>query len=192
MAGTRHTPISIWAISTEHGEEGNVIFNTTWQPPVGNLTIGFATASLDDNVFVLSSKETRQFWGFNLNTGSQIWGPTDSQHYMDAYQITYGTNYPPPVWGYGVTTIAYGKLFCSSWGGIVYAYDVATGDPEWTYHVTDPYNEVTIDTGWALRTLFITDGKIYLGHEEHSPVDPKPRGAPFVLLTSQMEKKYGE
>ena len=35
---------------------------------------------------------------------------------------------------------------------------------------------------WPVRPLFITDGKIYFGHSEHSPVDPKPRGAPFVCL----------
>ena len=32
--------------------------------------------------------------------------------------------------------------------------------------------------------LFITDGKIYLGHSEHSPVDPKPRGGPFICLNA--------
>jgi len=32
--------------------------------------------------------------------------------------------------------------------------------------------------------LIITDGKIYLSHEEHSPIDPKPRGAPFICLNT--------
>ncbi|PVX23016.1 MAG: hypothetical protein CW691_11920 [Candidatus Bathyarchaeum sp.] len=178
----RHTPIAIWAISTKPGEEGKLLYNTTWQPPAGNITIGFATASAEDNVFILSSKETRQFWGFNLKTGTEIWGPTDSEHYMNSFQITYGTNLPPPVWGYGVTTIAYGKLFCTSWGGIVYAYDVATGDLDWTYEAVDPYNEMLWGNAWPLRTLFITDGKIYVGHEEHSPISPKPRGAPTICL----------
>jgi hypothetical protein len=35
---------------------------------------------------------------------------------------------------------------------------------------------------WWLQQLFITDGKVYLGHVEHSPVDPRPRGAPFICL----------
>ena len=30
--------------------------------------------------------------------------------------------------------------------------------------------------------MFVTDGKIYVGHDEHSPIDPKPRGAPFLCL----------
>jgi hypothetical protein len=33
-----------------------------------------------------------------------------------------------------------------------------------------------------MRPIFISDGKIYLGHLEHSPIDPKPRGAPLVCL----------
>ena len=30
--------------------------------------------------------------------------------------------------------------------------------------------------------MFVADGKVYLGHVEHSPVDPRPRGAPFICL----------
>jgi outer membrane protein assembly factor BamB len=37
---------------------------------------------------------------------------------------------------------------------------------------------------WPIRILFITDGKIYIGHEEHSPVDSKSRGAPFFCLNA--------
>ncbi|MEJ2241940.1 MAG: hypothetical protein P8Y18_07340, partial [Candidatus Bathyarchaeota archaeon] len=37
---------------------------------------------------------------------------------------------------------------------------------------------------WPVYPLFITDGKIYLGHSEHSPVDPKSRGAPFICLNA--------
>jgi len=32
---------------------------------------------------------------------------------------------------------------------------------------------------------FITDGKIYMGHLEHSPVDPRPRGGPFLCLDAE-------
>ena len=29
---------------------------------------------------------------------------------------------------------------------------------------------------------FITDGKVYMGYAEHSPIDPKPRGGPFICV----------
>ncbi|MCW4054455.1 MAG: hypothetical protein NWE84_06005, partial [Candidatus Bathyarchaeota archaeon] len=36
----------------------------------------------------------------------------------------------------------------------------------------------------SLRPRIITDGKIYMGQSEHSPVNPLPRGAPFVCLNA--------
>jgi hypothetical protein len=44
----------------------------------------------------------------------------------------------------------------------------------------EPY----IGNNWWLTPTFITDGKIYLGHMEHSALDPKPRGAPYMCLNA--------
>jgi hypothetical protein len=38
------------------------------------------------------------------------------------------------------------------------------------------------NNNWWLQQLFITDGKVYLGHVEHSPINPLPRGAPFICI----------
>jgi outer membrane protein assembly factor BamB len=175
-------PDTIWSISIAPGQEGDLLFNTTWQPPTGNLSIGLSSASLEDGVFVIAAKETRQYWGFDLDTGQEIWGPTDSQLFLDSYQIRYTTGFPEAVWGYGVNVIAYGKFLSTSFSGRVYAYDVKTGDLEWTYDATDPFSEILWSNNWPLRTIFVTDGKIYISHEEHSPVDPKPRGGPTLCL----------
>ncbi|MEM1767723.1 MAG: hypothetical protein QXD86_07270, partial [Candidatus Bathyarchaeia archaeon] len=65
---------------------------------------------------------------------------------------------------------------------------VKTGKQLWEYEVRDPYGlsemwqkEFAGDT-WAIVPLFITDRKVYLGHDEHSPNNPLPRGAPFICL----------
>jgi hypothetical protein len=68
--------------------------------------------------------------------------------------------------------------------GIVYAYDVKTGERLWTYEASDPYNEILWANNWPMRTQFVTDGKIYVGHDEHSPNQPLPRGAPFICLNA--------
>ena len=47
-----------------------------------------------------------------------------------------------------------------------------------------PYQEFLFANNFWLKPLFITDGKIYFGHLEHSPVDPRPRGAPMVCLNA--------
>ena len=75
-------------LTLEPGHEGALIFNTTWKPPPGDLTITWGTrysgaASLEDRVYTLWSRETRQHYGFSLDTGQQIWGPTESQAYLD-------------------------------------------------------------------------------------------------------------
>jgi hypothetical protein len=164
-------PISIWAISTAQGDEGRLLFNTAWSTPSGNLTMFYGAGSVDEGVFTLRSKETRQWWGFSLSTGMQLWGPTEPQVQLDIYDV------------YGV--IAYGKLFSTGMGGVVYAYDVTSGALLWTYEASDLYSEILWSNNWPMRVLFVTDGKIYVGHEEHSPIDPKPRGAPFICLDAE-------
>jgi hypothetical protein len=162
-------PVSIWGINLKPGQEGQLLFNKTWQPPPGDLSINWGAASLEDGVFTLWSKETRAHYGFDIDTGDLIWGPTESQVQLDIYGR--------------VNNIANGKLFSAGMGGIVYAYDVTTGNSLWNYTAKDPYTEILWSNNWPLTvTTFITDGKIYVTHSEHSPVDPKGRGAPFICL----------
>jgi len=64
----------------------------------------------------------------------------------------------------------------------VYCYNLTTGKRLWTYEAADPWKEILWANNWWSRIQFITDGKIYMGHEEHSVIDPKPRGAPYYCL----------
>jgi hypothetical protein len=77
-----------------------------------------------------------------------------------------------------------GKLYTSGTGGIVYCTDTETGDELWTYEAEDPYVEFLFGNNWWLYPMFWTDGKIYYGHLEHSPIDPRPRGAPLICLNA--------
>lgn len=164
-------PLRMWGISTAPETRGQVLFNVTWPLPPGNFTMAFGAASPDDGVFVLRSKDTRQWWGFSLDTGQLLWGPTERQVQLDIFDVIAG--------------VAYGKLFSTGMGGVTYAYDIKTGALIWKHEAVDPYSEILWSNNWPMRILFITDGKIYIGHEEHSPVDPKPRGAPFYCLDAE-------
>ena len=168
-------PLVFWALSTKPGQEGRLLFNKTWTPPPGT-TISLTGASLEDGVFTCAAKEIRGHYGFSIDTGEKLWGPTPPQHYLDIYSILFSGR---------SGMIAYGKLYSSSMSGMVYAYDVKTGDLEWTYTAKDPLAEILWSDNWPLRLVFITDGKLYLGHSEHSPVDPKPRGAPFICIDAE-------
>jgi hypothetical protein len=103
-------------------------------------------------------------------------------YYTSAWQLPYGTGFPCSTWEYGISWIVDGKLISGGFGGIVTAWDVRTGELSWTYAVDDPYTEILFGNNWPVRFMFVNDGKIYLSHDEHSPVDPKPRGAPFICL----------
>ncbi len=165
--------VTLWGIDLAEGDEGDLLFEETWTAPSewsdAALDISYAASSLDDEVLVLRTKETRLYYGFSTETGDYLWVTDDPEHYMNNYV---GTNY----------AIVDGKLISTGYSGIVYCYDVNDGDLMWSYAADDVYSEVLWANNWPLQILFITDGKVYLGHYEHSPIDPKPRGAPFICL----------
>ncbi len=159
--------IAIWAISTANNTEGHLLYNTTWTPPTGDMTVTAGAFSLADKVFTLQVKEQRQVYGFNLDTGKQIWGPSEKQ---ESLQI-YGVN----------TAIGYGRLICTGYGGVVYCYNVTTGKLLWNYTVADPYHQ-SLWNNWPMFIDFFAGEKVYLMHYEHSPQNPMPNGAPYLCL----------
>ena len=166
------TKVTLWALSLKPGQEGQLLYNIAWQAPSdwyqGNETISWAAASLTDNVAVLYSKERTNYYAFSLVTGQFLWGPTPSEHYLNIYDR--------------ISTINYGRLISSGCSGIVNCYNATTGSLLWAYTATDPYTESLTGNTWWLQQMFVTDGKVYLGHVEHSPNQPLPRGAPFICL----------
>jgi PQQ-like domain len=65
-----------------------------------------------------------QFVGYSMDNGNQLW-TTSTQTSLDYYGN--------PALPYANGATAYGKLYSSQLGGILYCYDTATGDLLWTY-----------------------------------------------------------
>ncbi len=173
------TAVRTWALSLKDGSMGTLLYDKTWTPPsawaAGNQTIAWMTCSFEDNVAVLFSTETMQNYGFNIETGAFMWGPTTpAQYYLDSLDDSKSA----------CRAIAYGKLYSASVGGVVYCYDVKTGKTLWTYSAADPYTEILWSNNWWLRPMFICDDKIYVGSLEHSANQPLPRGSPFICLNA--------
>jgi outer membrane protein assembly factor BamB len=177
--GLADDPITIWGLSLKPGQEGNLLFKKTWQPPAGRLIMLPGPASLEDGVFVVTAKDTRSLYGFSIDSGNQIWGPTEAQPYLDAYTLG-----EERAIGRGVA-IANGKLYSTGMAGILYCYNAKTAELLWTYTAVDSQAEILWGNNWPMRINFFTDGKIYLSHDEHSVIDPKPRGAPFICLDAE-------
>ncbi|MHC3128696.1 MAG: PQQ-like beta-propeller repeat protein [Candidatus Bathyarchaeota archaeon] len=169
------TEVSSWGLSLKPEQEGTLLFENTWQAPAewaaGNVTINVVNYSPhgEDGVFVVFARELREYYGFSMNTGKYLWGPTDPEHYLNTYV---GTE----------STIAYGVFISCGVSGITTAYNATTGEFLWEYHAVDPYQEILWANSWWTKPWIVTDGKIYLSHLEHSSIDPKPRGAPFICL----------
>jgi hypothetical protein len=168
--------VTSWGLNlnASKGNIGAEIFRNTWSAPAdwvaGNVSVSWAGTSIEEGVFVVWSKENIRYYGFSTETGEHLW-TTEPQHYLD-FLVATGT------------AIVYDKLYSAGVAGIVYAYDLTTGDIAWTYEAEDPYQEFLWGNNWWAQIVFITDGKLYVGHSEHSPIDPKPRGAPFYCLNA--------
>lgn len=177
-ASTAPSNVKVWGISLKEGQEGQLLFNSNWNAPSewiqGNQSVSWAAYSVEDKVAVLWDKELRAHYGVSLETGKLIWGPSKPQYYLDIYEGTQLTSH----------FIAYGKLYASGVSGILYCYDVKTGELLWTYEAQDPYTEMLWNNNWWLGITFISDGKVYVGSAEHSPNQPLPRGAPFACVNA--------
>jgi outer membrane protein assembly factor BamB len=168
--------VNMWAISLKPEQRGTVLYNKSWQPPTGGLTLAFTARNPDDNVLTIRAKEITAFFGFNMHTGEFLWGPTDQRGYMDMFM-------GGPSGENGM--MANGLLYLGTVAGQLQAIDVKTGDTMWTYNNTQPFTELMWGGDkWPIEFGFISDGKIYLWHTEHSGNSPLPRGAPFVCLNA--------
>ena len=170
-----NTPVSIWCISTKTGQQG-LLWNKSWTPPINDVEVSFGIVSPQDGVFTMTSRETRQYWGFDINTGNLLWGPSEPEGYMNMWTINHQS------WNRHIA--AFGNFYTAGMAGEVNAYNIKTGERLWTYYATDYYTEALFSSNWPVLIDFVTDGMIYLSHAEHSPNDPRPRGAPTICLNA--------
>jgi outer membrane protein assembly factor BamB len=143
-----------------------LLWNKTIPPPnpTGNLTYSLGPSNYGAGIFTVFAKETRQWYGFSLTDGSLVWGPTASQGPWDMYG------------GGGV--YAFGNLYSSGYGGVLYCYNMTTGKLQWTYTAKgvgfeSPYGNYDL----SFSGSYYADGKVYLGTSEHSPTKPLIRGS---------------
>ncbi|MCW4004565.1 MAG: PQQ-binding-like beta-propeller repeat protein [Candidatus Bathyarchaeota archaeon] len=174
------TQVRVWAVSTEPGRRGQLLFDKTWKAPAewleGSNTLHYvgATNEAKNGVIAIWNKELRKHYAFSTETGEYLW-QTESEHYANAY----GWGNVEHTWYF-----AYDHLYSTGVSGILYAYDLKTGKTDWTYELTDPYNEPVTGENWWGWISLIADGKLYVGTLEHSAENPLPRGAPFICLNA--------
>jgi outer membrane protein assembly factor BamB len=168
--------VHLAAISTQPATAGNLIFNVTWAPPNAPSSSVVKVASAEDGVIIIGVKETRQIVGLSFQTGQQLW-ESESQHYLEIYSVTNDRR--------SVNHVADGVYYSGGISGIVSAYDISDGDLLWTYEAKDPNNEILWGNNWVIYGSFVSDGKLFVHSCEHSVIDPKPRGVPFMCIDAK-------
>jgi hypothetical protein len=162
--GTNVVQGNFWALSLKAGEEGKLLWNTTFTPPStypGNWTWTLQSVDPEDDVFILSSAQLRIYKCYSLSTGTLMW-----------------TSAPEAQWNYyGMNTNIYkGRLLSYGYGGIMMAYNISTGAVMWNYTSQsigfESYYGYTPISG-----LIIADDKGYIVSGEHSPNEPLRRDA---------------
>jgi hypothetical protein len=108
---------------------------------------------------------TRQYWGFDLKTGKQLW-ESQPESQMQFYGLSSADD-----------TAIYNHMFFSyGYGGQVTAYNITTGQVVWQYTAKDQGFESPYGN-YPVGIAAIADGKLYLDSSEHSPTQPLWRGS---------------
>ena len=166
---------NVTAISLNPNSRGQVLWTKHFDPAEGNATRALANWDPERGVFILYDKEPRTISGYSLTNGEKLWGPTEP---MNDY--TYFRNYP---------AVAYGKIYVTGYGGVLYSYDITNGDLLWTYGNGGPGNSTFagLETSYGTYPYdldVIADGKLFLGTTEHSPNSPFYKDARYRVINA--------
>ena len=166
-----HDPYTVWAINlnSTKGTRGQVLWMKNYDPPAVTRSYPGKLVDPENRVFIAYDKEVSQLVGFSLDTGEQLWAstlPADSSDFiLYSYLGAIGMQ------------IGYGLVYFGGYGGIMHAFDIKTGQIEWTYGNGGPGNNTYSGTALAYGRYPIypgpiVDGILYLDTGEHSAQPP--------------------
>ncbi len=136
-----------------------------WGPKNQTLPLygDMSLLSANEGVYVLLNKDTHEVYGYSLETGNKLWGPTKLPGNALSTLTVAGD-------------IAYGNVYVWDFGGYVNAVNLQTGKINWTYTprssgYNTPYGVYPL---WVFGTQTIADGKIFLSesHMYNPPTFP--------------------
>jgi hypothetical protein len=167
------SPANLTAINLKPTNRGTVLWAQAFEPAPGNNTRTIAGWDVDNGVFVFEDTESIAHYGYSLATGKQLWtaDPLPDDSTADWNYLSLCND-----------VFAYGKFYYYGYSGILYCYDVKTGNLDWTYGNGDTGNSTIsgLDTPYGRYPVFVStiaDGKVYLTTTEHSPNSPIFKGA---------------
>ena len=166
---------NVTALSLKPTERGRVLWSKHYDVAPNNVSREITAWDPELGVFIMEDKETMVHYGYSLADGNLLWTNTDPVDVYDTLR--------------SVSRAAYGKLYMSGFGGILYCYDMKTGDTLWTYGNGGEGNSTFagLETAWGHYPIFvdvIADGKVYLATTEHSPGSPYYKDAMYRCINA--------
>jgi hypothetical protein len=160
-------PYTMWAMSLKPDSKGQLLWMKNYDAPTGNITRGVAPQWMSElvdpetRVFTMYDKETIRWLGYSIDNGSLLWGPTPSESPLNYYSDIGIPRYD----------VDDGKLYSVGLSGILYCYDLRTGEQLWNY-TGAPAGFAAPWPNWPMGIGAIADGKVYLFTTEHSANSP--------------------
>jgi hypothetical protein len=169
------TPYTYFAVNlnASKGPLGSILWMKTYNPAIPNITILQAGSDQNQGIFLEKCKETNQWVAYSLRTGDKLWGPVGDQPALDYY----GNPGHEQVFAF----IAYGNVYASGYGGVIFCYDASNGNLKWSYG--DGGSGNTTYSGFAVPGHYptsinaIANGILYTVTTEHTIQTPIYKGA---------------
>ena len=162
-------------LNTTHSTFGQVLWSKTYTPPAGNLSMSQGCVDFQTGVFYLTSSELINWYAYSLTNGNLLW-ISPSQQPFDYYGNEGTVTLPAQA--------AYGALYCSSFTGILYAYNATTGQIMWTFGNGPLGSNNSTKSGfntsygdYPTMIQAISNGVVYEITAEHTVTDPVYKGA---------------
>jgi len=161
-------------LNPDEGTIGRVLWWNTVTAPAGQISVIDGVGEPTARVFTESYRETAQWVGYSMTTGKKLWGPSAPQAPLDYYGYFY------PGLSEGQRT-APGKLLSAGMAGIVYCYNITTGDILWTYGNGGPGNSTNsgfqVPGPYPTFIYAIANGIVYTMDTEHTVETPIYKGS---------------
>ena len=168
---------TLWGLNLDptKGAIGSTRWTTTFTPPKANDAYPNSTyldetsaptlhaVDPEDGVFCFYERVTERRWGYDLQTGQLLWGPTEPEAQFNYYGMS--------------SNIYQGKLLSYGYAGVLIAYNITTGTILWNWSAPSYGLGETFYPNTPLSLGCIVDGKAYMYTTEHSPSVPLRRDA---------------
>jgi outer membrane protein assembly factor BamB len=116
-----------------------------------------------EGIYASFSLAERTWTGYDIKTGNQMWVSDPTGYPWGSY-----INYAP--------CIANGKLYCGSFDGHVYAFDIKTGKLVWKAYTGDAGEETIYGTWPVWNGPIIAGNVVFVGTGEETPTQPLTKG----------------